>query len=135
MPFLCSADAVGGALQSLIPTFKKTDVPANVVPTPPTSPPLSSTLIFNAFLNISFFVVALTTRRFKHLWVPHMCVLVGAGVAHEGAWQAALKRLGLRERMVRVVCAREVGNGFLNLTALFFKNLTFHFFTFTFIQQ
>ena len=55
---------------------------------------ISPEFAFHLLLSVVFGVVALTTQRFKVLWVPHMCVLAAGAVANLGGWRAILKRIG-----------------------------------------
>ena len=61
------------------------------------NPPLqliSPEFAYHLLLSAAFGMVALTTQRFKVLWVPHMCVLAAGALANLDGWRIILKRIG-----------------------------------------
>ncbi|XP_019617751.1 PREDICTED: probable C-mannosyltransferase DPY19L3 [Branchiostoma belcheri] len=50
-------------------------------------------LAYHAISAAVFGCLAVSTKRFKYLWTPHMCVLAAAGVADFEAWKILLKKL------------------------------------------
>lgn len=62
--------------------------------------PISPQFAYNAIQSVVFAVVAMSTQRFKYLWVPHMCVVAAAGASHSQAWRALLERMGVHGKMV-----------------------------------
>lgn len=55
---------------------------------------ISPEFAYHLLLSIAFGTVALTTQRFKVLWIPHMCVLAAGALANLDGWRALLKRSG-----------------------------------------
>ncbi|XP_078667417.1 protein C-mannosyl-transferase DPY19L3-like [Branchiostoma floridae x Branchiostoma belcheri] len=74
-------------------------------------PPLLSRrpqLAYHAISAAVFGCLAVSTKRFKYLWTPHMCVLAAAGVADFEAWKILLKKLHIDLSETKVQLVRHV---------------------------
>ncbi len=81
--------------------FRRTPSPPPLHPTSTLPPSISSGWVYVTIQSLLFGLVAMTTVRFKYLWVPYMCVVAGGGVSHCRTWKALSGRLGLPEWKVR----------------------------------
>lgn len=59
---------------------------------------ISPEFAYHLLLSAAFGVVALSTQRFKVIWVPHMCVLTAGTLANFDGWSSVLQKVVVVKR-------------------------------------
>lgn len=54
-------------------------------------------VVYQAIQSVFFGALAITTVRFKYLWIPHMCLFAAGIFCNQAFWKAALNKVGIKQ--------------------------------------
>lgn len=59
-------------------------------------------VVYQAIQSVFFGALAITTVRFKYLWIPHMCLFAAGIFCNQAFWKAALNKVGIKQIYVSI---------------------------------